>query len=47
MCSRLIVISRIRGKHAAQVVLAKDNDMVQVLAAKRPDQTFSNTILPR
>jgi len=47
MRAGLIVISRIRGQHPAQVALAKNNDMVQAFAAKRPDQALGNAILPR
>jgi len=47
MQTRLIVISRIRGDHTAQVMFAKNNDMVHAFAAKRPDQALGNAILPR
>jgi hypothetical protein len=46
MRTRLIVISRIGGKYAAQVPFPKNSNVVQALAAKRADQALGYPILP-
>jgi hypothetical protein len=47
MRARLIDNKPRTRRHTVQVALAKNNDMVQAFAVKRPDQTLSNAILPR
>lgn len=45
MRTRLIVKSCISGKHMAQVLFSKNNDVVQTLAAKRADQALGYSVL--
>src|SRR5712671_3147680 len=47
MCSDVVVVTRIGSQGPAQMRLTKNDDMVQALAADRPDQPLGKAILPR
>src|SRR6202158_2353730 len=46
MCSDVVVVTSIGSQDPAQMRLTKNDDMIQALAADRPDQPFSKSILP-
>src|SRR5262249_53279791 len=41
-----VVVKRISRQNPAQMPFAEDKDMIQALAAKRPDQAFNIWVLP-
>ena len=45
--SGLIVVASVGVQDAAQMLLTKDNDVVQAFAANGPNQPFGKAILPR
>ncbi len=45
--ARLVVVHRIAGQNSPQVRFAKNQHLVEALAAQGADQTFRNPILPR
>ncbi len=45
--ARLVVVRRIAGQNSPQVRFAKNQHLVEALAAQGADQTFRNPILPR
>src|ERR1700676_1787709 len=47
MCSDVVVVTSIGSQDPAQMRLTKNDDMIQALAADRPDQLFGKAILPR
>src|SRR5712692_549122 len=47
MCSDVVVVTSIGSQDPAQMRLTENDDMIQPLAADRPDQPFGKTILPR
>src|SRR5580700_6513155 len=47
MCSDVVVVTTIGSQGPAQMSLTKNDDMIQALAADRPDQPFGKAILPR
>src|SRR6267142_3354542 len=47
MRSRLVMILEIARQHAAQVMLAEDDDVIHAFAADRTDQTLDVRVLPR
>src|SRR5271155_3426315 len=47
MCSDVVVVTTIGSQGPAQMRLTKNDDMIQALAADRPDQPFGKAILPR
>ena len=47
MRSYIIAISSIGLQDAAQMCLAKNNEMVRALAPDRSDQSFGKAVLPR
>ena len=47
MCSDVVVVTGIGSQDPAQMRLTKNDDMIQALAADRPDQPFGKAILPR
>src|SRR3981189_2907119 len=47
MCSNVVVVTSIGSQGSAQMRLTKNDDMIQALAANRPDQPFGKAILPR
>src|SRR5674476_689963 len=47
MCSDVVVVTSIGSQYPAQMRLTKNDDMIQALAADRPDQPFGKAILPR
>src|SRR6266403_2624756 len=47
MCSGVVVATSIGSQGPAQMRLTKNDDMIQALAADRPDQPFGKAILPR
>src|ERR1700674_4016246 len=47
MCSYVVVVTSIGSQGPAQMRLTKNDDMIQALAADRPDQPFGKAILPR
>src|SRR5665647_652565 len=47
MRSDVIVIASIGSQDPAQMRLAQDDEMIHTLATDRPDQSFSEAILPR
>src|SRR5580692_1170425 len=47
MCSDVVVVTPIGSQGPAQMRLTKNDDMIQALAADRPDQPFGKAILPR
>src|ERR1700720_2899475 len=47
MCSGVVVVTSIGSQGPAQMRLTKNDDMIQALAADRPDQPFGKAILPR
>src|ERR1700688_1113310 len=47
MCSNVVVVTSIGSQDSAQMRLTKNDDMIQALAADRPDQPFGKAILPR
>src|SRR5450759_4369846 len=47
MRSDVIVIASIGTQNPAQMRLAQDDEMIHTLATDRPDQPFSEAILPR
>ena len=47
MCSDVVVIASVESQDSAKMRLAKNDEMIQALAADRPDQPFGKTILPR
>src|ERR1700675_3342959 len=47
MCSDVVVVTSIGSQGPAQMRLTKNDDMIQALAADRPDQPFGKAILPR
>src|SRR6476620_2392724 len=46
MRARLIIIDRVRGQNPPQMPFAKDQDVIQAVAPKRPDQAFNIGVLP-
>ena len=46
MRARLIIIDRVRGQKPPQMPFAKDQDVIQAVAPKRPDQALNIGILP-
>ena len=46
MRSHFIVVMRVASQSLTQMPLAKHNEMVDTLAADRPDQPFGESILP-
>jgi hypothetical protein len=40
MGAGLIIIKRIQGQNPAQMLLAKDQDVIQAVAPERPDQAL-------
>src|ERR1700693_697574 len=47
MCSDVVVVTTTGSQGPAQMSLTKNDDMIQALAADRPDQPFGKAILPR
>src|SRR5260370_3785861 len=47
MCSDVVVVTSIGSQGPAQMRLTKNDDMIQALAADRPNQPFGKDILPR
>jgi len=47
MRSGLVMISKIGRQDAAQVMLIKDDDVIQTFAADRTDESLDIWILPR
>src|SRR6202790_4357607 len=47
MCSDVVVVTSIGSQDPAQMRLTKNDDMIQALAADRPDQPFGKAVLPR
>src|ERR1700716_2927937 len=47
MCSDVVVVSSIGSQGPAQMRLTKNDDMIQALAADRPDQPCGKAVLPR
>src|ERR1700722_10974542 len=47
MCSDVVVVTTIGSQGPAQMSLTQNDDMIQALAADRPDQPFGKAILPR
>src|SRR5258706_2978072 len=47
MCSDVVVVTSIGSQGPAQMRLTKNDEMIQALAADRPDQPFGKAILPR
>src|SRR5467141_1486061 len=47
MCSDVVVVTSIESQDPAQMRLTENDDMIQALAADRPDQPFGKSILPR
>src|SRR5215471_15397332 len=47
MRSDIVVIAGIASQDSAQMGLAENDDMIQALAADRPDQPLGKSILPR
>src|SRR5712672_220975 len=47
MCSDVVVVTSIESQDPAQMRLTENDDMIQALAADRPDQPFGKAILPR
>src|SRR6202023_2764635 len=47
MCSDVVVVASIGSQGPAQMRLTKNDDMIQALAADRPDQPFGKAVLPR
>src|ERR1035437_2843957 len=47
MCSDVVVVTSIGSQDPAQMRLTENDDMIQALAADRPDQPFGKSILPR
>jgi hypothetical protein len=43
----VVVVTSIGSQHPAQMRLTENDDMIQALAADRPDQPFGKSILPR
>jgi len=41
MGAGLIIIERIQGQNPAQMLLAKDQDVIQAVAPERPDQALT------
>jgi hypothetical protein len=41
MGAGLIIIERIQGQNLAQMLLAKDQDVIQAVAPERPDQALN------
>ena len=46
MSAGLIVIERIQGQNPTQMLLAKDQDVIQAVASERPDQALNIWVLP-
>jgi len=46
MGAGLIIIERIQGQNPAQMLLAKDQDVIQAVAPERPDQALNIWVLP-
>ena len=46
MRARLIIIDRVRGQHLPQMPFAKDQDVIQAIAPKCPDQALDIGVLP-
>lgn len=46
MCTRLIIIGKIRGQNLPQIPLTEGKDVIQSVAPKRSDEAFSAWILP-
>ena len=47
MRSRLVVISKIRRKHAAQMALVENDDVVETLSTDRANDALYIGVLPR
>src|SRR5664280_1597751 len=47
MCSDVVVVTSIGSQDSAQMRLTKNDDVIQALAADRPDQPFGKAVLPR
>src|ERR1700676_1186657 len=47
MCSDVVIVTSIGSQDPAQMRLTENDDMIQALAADRPDQPFGKAILPR
>ena len=47
MRSDFVIIARIGSQDPAEMRLTKNDDMIEALAADRPDQSFGKAILPR
>jgi hypothetical protein len=47
MGAKAMVIGEIRGKHAPEMPLVEDDDMIEHLAAETPDEPLAVGILPR
>ena len=45
MGAGLIIIERIQGQNPAQMLLAKDQDVIQAVAPERPDQALNIWVL--
>src|SRR5271169_5647548 len=46
MCSDVVVVTSIGSQGPAQMRLTKNDDMIQALAADRPDRPFGKAVLP-
>ena len=47
MCSRLVVIVKVRREHTAQVTLVEDDDVIETFAANRANDALDVSVLPR
>ena len=47
MCSRLVVIVKVRRQHTAHVTLVEDDDVIETLAANRANDALDVGVLPR
>src|SRR6202012_6041102 len=46
MCSDVVVVTTVGSQGPAQMRLTKNDDVIQALAADRPDQPFGKAVLP-
>ena len=47
MSTKIVVIDGVGLQHAAQVCLAKHNEVIETLASNRADRSFDVAVLPR
>src|SRR3954453_12278407 len=46
MCSRTVVVTRVRAQHMTQMTLAEHDHMIKALASNRTDHSFGIAVLP-